>query len=145
MFLQIAAIALVSVSPAVSTTNSAVSVSAMPEAPIAVAQLRVEKKHNFNKLDYALYSGVVAYRLGDYFTTEKALANGQHEQELPQIFVANKAGFMTYSLGMAALEIAGSVYLHKHGHAKIARFADAISIGAGTYTDVHNYMSPNRK
>jgi hypothetical protein len=32
-----------------------------------------DNPHNFNSYDYALYSGVVAYRIGDFVTTEKRL------------------------------------------------------------------------
>jgi hypothetical protein len=115
----------------------AVSSSSVPDTPIAVPAPQV-KRHNFNRYDYAIYGGVVAYRLGDYFTTERVLATGGYEVELPKSFVETKAGFMAYSLGMAALEIGSSIYLHKHGHAKLARFADALNIAAGGATDLHN-------
>lgn len=118
--------------------DAAYSASAIPSAPIAI-QAKIEvKHHNFSRLDYALYGGVVAYRLGDYFTTEDSLSRGAREVQLPQCFVASKPGFMAYSLGMAGLQIAGSVFLHRHGHAKLARLADAVSISAGTITDWHN-------
>lgn len=141
MFLQIAAATLVSVSSSVSP--AAVSAPAIPDAPIAATQVKTAiKKHNFNKFDYSLYAGVVAYRVGDYVSTESALARGQHEVELPAALVANKPGFAAYSLGLAALEIGSSVYLHKHGHAKLARIADVISITTGGATDIHNAMAP---
>lgn len=143
MFLQIAAAALVSVSSSVSTSAPAVTVNAIPDAPIAVSQVKVAaKKHNFNKFDYSLYAGVVAYRVGDYVSTESALARGQHEVELPAALVASKPGFAAYSLGLAALEIGSSVYLHKYGHAKLARIADVLSIASGGATDIHNALAP---
>lgn len=135
MFLQIAVVAIAAVSPSVSTSNSV----SLPEAPMAIAASQIQvKKHNFNKLDYVLYSGVVAYRVGDYFTTERGLAHGGHEQELPKGLVENKPAFVAYSIGMAAAQIGGSIYLHKHGHAKLARIVDSIAIGAGVTTDIMN-------
>jgi hypothetical protein len=94
--------------------------------------------HNFNRYDYALYRGVVAYRVGDYVTTEHALAHGGKELQLPSALVNCKPGFATYSVGMAALEIDGSVYLHKHHHSKLARIVDAVSVGDGAVTDIRN-------
>jgi hypothetical protein len=41
--------------------------------------VRFDNPHNFNRLDYALYGGVVVYRVGDYITTEHALAHGGRE------------------------------------------------------------------
>jgi hypothetical protein len=100
--------------------------------------VRFNNPHNFNRYDYALYSGVVAYRVGDYITTEHALANGGRELQLPSALVNCKPGFAAYSVGMAALEISGSVYLHRHGHKTLARIVDAVSVGDGVVTDIRN-------
>jgi hypothetical protein len=100
--------------------------------------VRLPATPNFNVYDYVMYGGIVGYRMGDYFTTEKALAHGGVEGELPAALVESKPGFAAYSLGLAALEISGSVYLHKHGHKRIARFADTLSVAAGTRTDIKN-------
>jgi hypothetical protein len=135
------ALLIVASSSSVSTSAPAIDAPAIIDAPMVTSQV-LAKKHNFNKLDLGIYGGVIAYRVGDYLTTERALSNGQHEIELPQSFVATKGGFAAYSLGMAGLEITSSVLLHKHGHAKLARIVDSISIGAGTATDIHNYMAP---
>jgi hypothetical protein len=58
-----------------------------------------DTSHNFNRYDYALYSGVVAYRIGDYITTEHALAHGGRELQLPSALVNCKPGFAVYVLG----------------------------------------------
>lgn len=112
----------------------AFSSSAMP------VKLPVER--HFNRYDFALYAGVVAYRAGDYITTERNVSRPNHyEWELPEALVANKAGFAAYSGFLAAAEIGASIYLHKHGHAKLARFADSISVGSGTATDISNVLA----
>jgi hypothetical protein len=59
--------------------------------------VRFDTPHNFNRYDYALYSGVVAYRIGDYITTEHALAHGGRELQLPSALVNCKPGFAAYS------------------------------------------------
>jgi hypothetical protein len=69
--------------------------------------------------------------VGDYITTEHALAHGGKELQLPPALVNCKPGFFAYSVGMAALEIDGSVYLHRHHHAKLARIVDVLSMGDG--------------
>jgi hypothetical protein len=105
-------------------------------APIAI-QTHPKVKH-FDRFDYALYGGVAASRALDFWSTERTIAAGGHEVELPKGLVASKPGFAAYEVGMSALQIGGSVMLHKHGHAKLARFADAVSISAGFATDGRN-------
>jgi hypothetical protein len=97
-----------------------------------------DTSHKSNRYDYALYSGVIAYRVGNYITTERALAHGGRELQLPTALVICKPGFLAYSVGMAALEIDGSVYLHRHHHAKLAKIVDALSVGDGVATDIRN-------
>lgn len=121
-----------------------VSASAQEMLISAPVPDKVVTKRNFNRYDYALYAGVVLYRTGDYFTTEKVMDNGGSEVELPNSFVATHAGFAAFSAGMAALEIGGSAYLHWHGHAKLARVLDAISVGTGIATDVSNLYQLNK-
>jgi hypothetical protein len=111
-----------------------VSSSAAVSAPAHVPAVR----HEFNRADWLIYAGVAGYRIGDYVTTERALARGGRELELPAVLVQSKPAFLGYSLGIAAGEIAASVWLHKHGHAKLARMADSLSIGAGLASDLHN-------
>jgi hypothetical protein len=98
----------------------------------------VQHQRNFNRYDIAIYEGILAYRVGDYLSTERALSHGGVEVELPQCFVATKSGFLTYSLGMGALEIAGSIYMHRHGHRKLARIADTLSLAGGSATVINN-------
>ena len=98
--------------------------------------VRSDSPHNFSRYDYAMYGGVVAYRVGDYFTTEHALAHGGMKLELPSALVNRKPAFAVYSVGMAALEVQGSVYLHRHGHKTLARILDSVSVGDGVATDI---------
>ncbi len=108
----------------------------LPDAPMIVRTATVH--HDFDRFDYAIYAGVVGYRIGDYVTTERALSRGAVEGELPKSLVASKPAFLTYSLTMAAGEIAASVWLHKHGHPRLARAADTLSVASGVAVDVHN-------
>jgi hypothetical protein len=119
--------------------EGAYSASALPPAPIAI-QSRIEVKHGLNRYDYALYGGILVYRAGDYMTSEKMFKAGAVEGILPRVIVDNRAGFIAFSAGMAAIEIGSSYMLHKHGHAKLARIVDSISVGAGVANDVHNYQ-----
>jgi hypothetical protein len=111
------------------TPASSSSAEAMISAPIPVRQ-QIKHSH-FNAYDYSIYAGIVAYRAGDYLSTEKVLSLGGKEIELPQSFVATEPGFAVYSLGMAGMEIGGSVFLHRHGHARLARVADTIAVSTG--------------
>ncbi len=113
--------------------------SSLPSAPMAVPQPKVA--HNFNRYDYALYTGIVAYRAGDYMTSEKMFKAGAKEDFLPQTFVDTRGGFVAFSIGMAAIEIGGSIYLHKHHHSRLARVMDSISVGSGIINDAHNYKT----
>jgi hypothetical protein len=36
------------------------------------------------------------------------------------------------------MEIEGSVFLHRHGHARLALLVDVLSVGSGVATDIHN-------
>lgn len=107
---------------------------------LSAQTVHFDNPHNFSRYDYALYSGIIAYRVGDYLTTEHALARDGQEYELPSALVNCKPGFLAYSVGMAALEIDGSVYLHRHGHKTLARIVDSVSVGSGAATDIHNAM-----
>jgi hypothetical protein len=89
--------------------------------------------------DYAAYAGIGTYRTLDYFSTRRGLALGGHEEILPN-FVAKNAPVLAAFEGLAtAGEVAGSVYLIRHGHRKLARFENYVSIGVGSVTVARNY------
>jgi hypothetical protein len=89
--------------------------------------------------DYAAFSAVGTYRVLDYTSTRRGLALGGHEEILPN-FVATSPVRLGLFEGMAtAGEIAGSVYLIRHGHRKLARFENYVSIGLGSVNVAHNY------
>ena len=115
----------------------AFSSSAMP------VKLPVER--HFNRYDYALYAGVVAGRAGDWITTEHIGDHGGHENILPSTLTHSKGGFMAFSAGMAVGEIGLSVYMHRHGHAKLARLMDSVSFGSSAVTDLYNLHQIHRQ
>jgi hypothetical protein len=87
------------------------------------------------KLDYSLYAGVVAYRTLDYFSTAKCAKDILcHERELPRAVIETQGGLAAFEAGMAGLEIGTSVWLHHHGHRKLARTMDFVSVGGGGIT-----------
>jgi hypothetical protein len=101
-------------------------------APMIVASARIQPHApHFNKFDYALYAGVFAYHIGDFISTERNLDQGGRELMLPQALVSNKPAFAAYSVGLAALEVGSSIYLHRHGHEKLARLGDTLSVSSG--------------
>lgn len=118
-----------------------VTISSSLQPAIASSQIKVVRRDTrLTKVDYALYAGVLVYRTGDYFTTRRILKNGGHEYEMPYAVVSTGAGFATFSAGMAAIEIGSSVYLHRHGHAKMARWIDTLSVGGGSATVTSNWV-----
>jgi hypothetical protein len=118
-----------------------VSSSALPPAPQPVPA-PIRKAHNFNGYDLGLYLGVLGYHSMDYVTTEHNIhAPGGYENVLPVALVKSHAGFAAYCGVLAAAEIGGSYWLHKHGHAKLARVADTISVAAGFTTVARNKVN----
>jgi hypothetical protein len=86
-------------------------------------------------LDYALYSSVVAYRTLDYFSTSKCAHDPLcHERELPRAVVETDAGLAAFEAGMAGIELGTSVWLHRHGHHRLARTIDVLSVTSGGAT-----------
>jgi hypothetical protein len=87
------------------------------------------------KLDYALYGSVVAYRTLDYFSTSKCAHDPLcHEKELPRPVIETDAGLAAFEAGMAGIEIGTSVWLHRHGHHRLARTIDVLSVTSGGAT-----------
>ena len=98
---------------------------------ITVATLALPAAHHLSAFDYATYGAIVAYHAGDYLSTEKFLKVGIKEGTLPYAFVASKPGLATYMVGLSALEIGASVYMHRHGHVRLARALDSLSVTTG--------------
>ena len=86
-------------------------------------------------LDYSLYGGVVAYRTLDYLSTAKCAKDILcHERELPRMVIETQGGLVAFEAGVAGLEIGSSVWLHRHGHRKLARTMDIVSVSGGGIT-----------
>jgi hypothetical protein len=90
-------------------------------------------------LDDALYASIAGYRTLDYLSTRRALAGGAREVVLPQWVVSNPSTFIAFEGLATAGEVSGSVWLIRHGHRRIARAMNAMSIGLGVRAVVNNY------
>jgi hypothetical protein len=93
-------------------------------------------------LDGALYASIATYRTLDYFSTRRALAGGAREVVLPQWVVNNRGTFIAFEGLATASEVGGSVWLIRHGHRRMARAVNAMSIGLGVQAVVNNYTEP---
>ena len=93
-------------------------------------------------LDAALYASIAGYRVLDYRSTERVLAGGGREVELPQWVVANRGTFMAFEGLATATEVGGSVWFIHHGHRRMARVMNMVSISLGVSTVIHNYQQP---
>jgi hypothetical protein len=90
-------------------------------------------------LDDALYTSIAGYRTLDYLSTRRALAGGAHEIILPQWVVENRGTFIAFESLATASEIGGSVWLIRHGHRRMARAMNVVSIGLGVQAVANNY------
>jgi len=111
---------------------------------IATARMRVSvpEQGKPHLLDDALYVSIASYRTLDYFSTRRALAGGAREVVLPQWVVNNQGTFIAFE-GLATVsEVGGSIWLIRHGHRRMARAMNAVSIGLGTQAVVNNYTEP---
>jgi hypothetical protein len=111
---------------------------------IAAAPVRVSlpERGRPHLLDDALYASIASYRTLDYFSTRRALAGGAHEVILPQWVVNNRGTFIAFE-GLATVgEVSGSLWLIRHGHRRMARAANIMSVGLGVQAVVNNYTEP---
>ena len=93
-------------------------------------------------LDEVLYTSIAGYRTLDYFSTRRALAGGAREVLLPQWVVENRGTFIAFEGLATASEIGGSVWLIRHGHRRMARAMNVVSIGLGARAVLNNYTEP---
>jgi hypothetical protein len=111
---------------------------------IAAAPIRISlpEQGRPHLLDDTLYASIASYRTLDYFSTRRALAGGAHEVVLPQWVVNNRGTFIAFE-GLATVsEVSGSVWLIRHGHRRMARAVNMMSIGLGVQAVVNNYTEP---
>jgi hypothetical protein len=128
--------------PAPSAPAPAYSSSLRPVIAAARVRVSLPEQGRPHLLDDALYASLAGYRTLDYFSTRCALAAGAHEVILPQWVVDNRGTFIAFEGLAAASEIGGSVWLIRHGHRRMARTMNAVSIGLGVQAVVHNYTEP---
>lgn len=134
--LTIATASALTASAAEPGESSGFSVSAHSiYVPAAYLSHLPETNTGLSKLDYSLYGGVVTYRALDYLSTAKCARDILcHERELPRAVIETQGGLAAFEAGMAGLEIGTSVWLHRHGHRKLARTMDILSVGSGGVT-----------
>jgi hypothetical protein len=105
-------------------------------------RLSLPKQGSPHLLDLGLYTSIAGYRTLDYLSTRRALAGGAREVELPQWVVDNRGAFIAFEGLATATEVGSAVWLIRHGHRRIARAANAVSVGLGVQTVIHNYTEP---
>jgi hypothetical protein len=108
----------------------------------APVRIRLPEEGRPHLLDDALYTSIAGYRALDYFSTRRALAGGAHEVILPQWVVNNRGTFIAFEGLATASEVGGSVWLIRHGHRRMARAMNTVSIGLGVRSVVNNYTEP---
>lgn len=118
------------------------SSSLFPVIAVRQPQMTLPHKQNPHLLDDALYASIASYRTLDYFSTRRALAGGAREAMLPQWVVNNRGTFIAFEGLATATEVGGSMWLIRHKHRRMARAMNAVSIGLGFNTVVHNYQQP---
>jgi hypothetical protein len=92
--------------------------------------------------DVGLYASLATYRTLDYFSTRRAIAGGAREMVLPQWVVENRGTFIAFEGLATASEVGSSVWLIRHGHRRMARTMNVVSIGLGLQAVAHNYTEP---
>jgi hypothetical protein len=124
------------------SSNLPYSSSLHPVIAASPARIALPRQQGPHLLDDALYASIAGYRTLDYLSTRRALAGGAHEVVLPQWVVANRGTFIAFEGLATAGEVSGSVWLIRHGHRRMARAVNMMSIGLGVKTVVHNYTEP---
>jgi hypothetical protein len=125
-----------------SAPTPAFSSSLRPIISSARVRVSLPEQGKPHLLDGALYASIASYRTLDYLSTRRALAGGAHEVVLPQWVVNNQGTFIAFE-GLATVsEVGGSIWLIRHGHRRMARAMNVMSIGLGTQAVVNNYTEP---
>jgi hypothetical protein len=124
------------------TSNLPYSSSLQPIIASARVRVALPEQGRPPLLDDALYASIAGYRTLDYLSTRRALAGGAHEVVLPQWVVTNRGTFIAFEGLATASEVGGSVWLIRHGHRRMARAMNVVSIGLGTQAVVNNYTEP---
>jgi hypothetical protein len=123
-------------------SNLSYSSSLQPIVSAARVRVALPEQGRPHLLDEALYASIAGYRTLDYLSTHRALAGGAREVVLPQWVVSNRGTFIAFEGLATASEVGGSVWLIRHGHRRMARAMNAVSIGLGARAVVHNYTEP---
>jgi hypothetical protein len=118
------------------------SSSLRPVIAAAPVRISLPQQGGPHLLDDALYASIAGYRALDYFSTRRALAGGARERILPQWVVNNSGTFIAFEGLATASEVGGSVWLIRHGHRRMARAVNVVSIGLGVQAVAHNYTEP---
>lgn len=131
-----------SAEPASAGSNLPYSSSVQPVIAAAPARIALPQQQRPHLLDDALYASIAGYRAFDYLSTRRALAGGAREVVLPQWVVNNPGTFIAFEGLATAGEVSGSVWLIRHGHRRMARAVNMMSISLGVRTVAHNYTQP---
>jgi hypothetical protein len=120
-----------------------------PSVPVTARNRPLPQKR-ISRIDYSLYSGVIATHAADWASTQQCLRTSQeqeraglvglcHEGLLPTVLAESKVGLGAYEATTAGLEVYSQYLLTKHHHQRIARIAQLANIGVTAYVVTHNY------
>lgn len=118
----------------------AVAIPATAESTITPELVR-RQDNRVHFADYVAYAGIATYHALDYQSTRQGLRMGLKEAVLPNALVHSPGAFAGYEAGLTALEVSSSVMLIHHGHRKLARTVNLISIGIGAAVVARNYSN----
>jgi hypothetical protein len=128
--------------PAPSVPVPSYSSSLRPVIAAAPVRVSIPQQARPHLLDLGLYASLASYRTLDYLSTRRAIAGGAREMVLPQWVVENRGTFIAFEGLATASEVGSSVWLIRHGHRRIARTMNVVSIGLGVQAVVNNYTEP---
>lgn len=128
--------------PVPSYSSSLHPVIAAAPVRLPLPRLSLPRQETPHLLDLGLYASIAGYRALDYLSTRRALARGAREKVLPQWVVENRGAFVAFEGLATASEVGGSVWLIHHGHRRMARTMNMVSIGLGAQAVVNNYTEP---
>ena len=90
--------------------------------------------------NYLLLSGTIASRTFDWVITQDCVHSRTCEElELPKSLAASRSGLALFEGGMTVLTWYGQHQLSKHGHTKLGRYSQLLSIGETSMVDLHNH------
>jgi hypothetical protein len=116
-----------------------------PDLVLVPAPTPPPQVHRFwDGQNVALFSGVVAARAFDFFSTRKFRDKHLKEWLLDDETVDNRPLFAAIEVVGTAISVGASYTLHRTGHHRLERWASILHIGIATAGAIWNCTLPNR-